>query len=102
VNPGSRGTLTIDRIDGTTLLEEDPGAPWPRSVTVSTGGPGEELRLGIRPARCDPHAVAEDKVGTLLPLRVHTAGREGVLKIDAGPLLRGRIYDFVTAACGRQ
>jgi hypothetical protein len=102
VNPDSAGTLTIDRIDGTTLLAEDRAAPWPRSVTVNTRGPGEELRLGIRPARCDPHAVAEDKVGTLLPLRVHTAGRAGVLKIDAGPLLRGRIYDFVTTACGRQ
>lgn len=102
VNPGSAGTLTIDRIDGTTLVEEDRSAPWPRSVTISAGGPGQELRLGIRPARCDPHAVAEDKVGTLLPLRVHTGGREGVLKIDAGPLLRGQIYDFVTSACRRQ
>ncbi|MCB5274813.1 hypothetical protein BJG92_02350 [Arthrobacter sp. SO5] len=102
VNPGSAGTLTIDRIDGTTLLEEVQAVPWPRSVTVSAGGPNQELRLGIRPARCDPHAVAEDKVGTLLPLRVHAGGREGVLKIDAGPVLRGHIYDFVTAACGRQ
>lgn len=101
-NPDSTGTLTIDRIDGTTLLEEDGSAPWPRSVTIAAGGPGQELRLGIRPARCDPHAVAEDKVGTLLPLRVHAGGRDGVLKIDADPLLRGRIYDFVTAACGRQ
>lgn len=102
VNPGSAGTLTIDRIDGTTLLEEDTSAPWPRSVTIRAGGPGLELKLGIRPARCDPHAVAEDKVGTLLPLRVHAGEREGVLKVDAGPLLRGLIYEFVTTACRRQ
>jgi hypothetical protein len=108
-NSGTGGprTLTIDRIDGTTLLEEDPGAPWPRSVEVSSGGDGvggqsAVLRLLIRPARCDPHAVAEDKVGTLLPLRVRVGGREGVLKVEAGALLRGRIYDFVTSACGRQ
>lgn len=102
VNPGSAGTLTIDRIDGTTLVEEDPAAPWPRSVTVKSDGPSEELRLVIRPARCDPHAIAEDKVGTLLPLHVQTGGLEGVLKIDAGPLLRGRIYDFVSTVCARQ
>ncbi|MEC5181055.1 hypothetical protein [Arthrobacter sp. CG_A4] len=102
VNPGAAGTLTIDRIDGTTLLEEDPAAPWPRSVSVVPGGKSQELRLGIRPARCDPHSVAEDKVGTLLPLRVHAGGRDGVLKIDAGALLRGRIYEFVSTACGRQ
>ena len=94
--------LTIVRIEGTTLLAEDPAVPWPRAVPVRAGGDVREIRMGIRPARCDPHAVAEDKVGTLLPLRVTVAGRDGALKVDAGPLLRGRIYDFVTAACGRQ
>ena len=97
------GELMIDRVEETTLLAEAPqAAPWPHSLTLRTGGPPAEVRLGIRPARCDPHAVAEDKVGTLLPLRVRVADREGVLKIDAGSRLRGRIYDFVTKACGRQ
>lgn len=99
---GSSGELVIDRVEETTLLAEAPQAPWPHSLTLRTGGPPAEVRLGIRPARCDPHAVAEDKVGTLLPLMVRVAGREGVLKIDAGSRLRGRIYDFVTKACGRQ
>jgi hypothetical protein len=94
--------LVIDRIEETTLLAEATQAPWPRSLTLRAGGPPQEVRLGLRPARCDPHAVAEDKVGTLLPLRVRVAGREGVLKIDAGDQLRGRIYDFVTMACRRQ
>lgn len=91
--------LTVDQIDGTTLLAEFPAAPWPRGVSVATGAAPVELRLGIRPARCDPHAVAEDKVGTLLPLRVSVGGRQGVLKVDSGAVLKGRIYDFVTAAC---
>lgn len=102
VNPGSAGTLTINRIDRTTLLEEDQSNPWPRSVSVHAGGPHQQFRLGIRPARCDPHAVADDKVGTLLPLRVSAGGRDGVLKVDAGAPLRGRIYEFITTACGRQ
>ncbi|MCY1242619.1 hypothetical protein D9M72_555900 [compost metagenome] len=58
-----------------------------------------ELSLRIRPARCDPHAVAEDKVGTLLPLRVDAGGRQGVLKVAAGAVLKARIYEFATAAC---
>lgn len=102
VNPGSAGVLTINRIGGTTLLDEDQGAPWPRSVSVRAGGASQQFRLGIRPARCDPHAIAEDKVGTLLPLRVSAGGRDGILSIDAGALLRGRIYEFITTACGRQ
>lgn len=102
VNPDSTSTLTINWVDGTTLLGEDPAAPWPRSVSVHTGGVPQHFGLGIRPARCDPHAIADDKVGTLLPLRVSVGGRDGVLKIDAGTLLRGRIYEFITAACARQ
>lgn len=100
-DPADRA-LTINSVGGTTLLAEDGSAPWPSGLRVDAAGPVRELRLGIRPARCDPHAVAEDKVGTLIPLRVTVAGREGVLKVDAGTQLRGRIYDFITSACGRQ
>ena len=99
---GRTDELVIDRVQETTLLAETPGAPWPRALTIRAGGSPTELRMAIRPARCDPHAVAEDKVGTLLPLQIRVAGRSGVLKIDAGSMLRGRIYDFVTTACARQ
>ncbi|MFD8237495.1 hypothetical protein ACFV20_37220, partial [Streptomyces sp. NPDC059696] len=58
--------------------------------------------LRIRPARCDPHAVAEDKVGTLLPLKVTVGKRNGLLKVAAPTELKGRIYDFVTAACSER
>jgi hypothetical protein len=92
--------LTIERIEGTTLLAEPPETPWPRGVVVVAGGAAAEYRLRIRPARCYPHAVAEDKVGTLLPLLVDVAGRKGTLKVAAGAALKGGIYDFVTAACG--
>ncbi|CAN7385271.1 hypothetical protein [Arthrobacter sp. LjRoot14] len=95
---GSR-TLTIERIEGTTLLAEAPESPWPRGITVAAGTAPRELSLRIRPARCDPHAVAEDKVGTLLPLRVDAGGRQGVLKVAAGAVLKARIYEFATAAC---
>ena len=91
--------LVIERIDGTPLLEEDPAKPWPLHLTVEAGGPARDLELGIHPARCDPHAVAEDKVGTVIPLSVMVGARTGILKIAADRHLRGRILDFVTAAC---
>lgn len=97
---GTIRELTIERINGTTLLAAAPDSPWPSGVTVVAGTGPTEIRLRIRPARCDPHAVAEDKVGTLLPLVVNVGGREGTLKVAAGPALKGRIHDFVTAACG--
>lgn len=96
---GGASRLVIERIDGTPLLEEDPAKPWPLHLTVEAGGPVREVELGIRPARCDPHAVAEDKVGTVIPLSVMVGARTGILKIAADRDLRGRILDFVTAAC---
>lgn len=101
ISPATPGSdvpsLTIESFEETTLLAQSSAAPWPVNVTV--GAAQQELPLTIRPARCDPHAVAEDKVGTLLPLRVVIGDRKGLLKIAASNDLRGRIYDFVTAAC---
>ena len=94
---GGPERLTIESIDETTLLAQSPSDPWPTNVTVGTVK--QELPLTIRPARCDPHAVAEDKVGTLLPLRITLGDRQGLIKVAASNDLRGRIYDFVTAAC---
>ncbi|TLM87779.1 hypothetical protein FDW84_02650 [Pseudarthrobacter sp. NamE5] len=99
---GPAQSLTIGHVNGTTLLAEPPEHPWTRNITVSQGDPPSEWRLHIRPARCDPHAVAEDKVGTLLPLQVIVNGREGQLKIAAGDVLRGQLYDFVTKACSAE
>lgn len=96
---GDTPSLTIESFEETTLLAQSSAAPWPVNVTV--GAAPQELPLTIRPARCDPHAVAEDKVGTLLPLRIVVGDRKGLLKIAASNELRGRIYDFVTAACAK-
>ncbi|ACL40037.1 conserved hypothetical protein [Pseudarthrobacter chlorophenolicus A6] len=101
--PGATPSLTLHGVGGTPLLAEAMtgfGAePWPRNVTFLTGEPDTVLALRVRPARCDPHAVAEDKVGTLLPLNVAVGAREGVLKVAAGGPLRAQLYDFVTRAC---
>jgi hypothetical protein len=95
-------SLVLDHIQGTTLLAEAPGHPWPTGISIEQGGPPVEWRLWIRPARCDPHAVAEDKVGTLLPLHVRADGREGQMKVSADAVLRGQLYDFVTRACAQE
>lgn len=99
---GVAKSLLLDHIQGTTLLAEVPGHPWPAGISIEQGGPPAEWRLWIRPARCDPHAVAEDKVGTLLPLHVQADGREGQLKVAADAVLRAQLYDFVTRACAEE
>lgn len=97
---GGAGSMTIESIGETTLLAGDPGNPWPRGVVIHGTDKDSTLSLRIRPARCDPHAVAEDKVGTLIPLHVTVNGVAGTIKVAAGNALRGNIYDFVTKSCG--
>lgn len=83
VPTGAPGRLELVAVRSTVLLQPAPselgGVPpeaWPLGLTVdaTTGTQSSELR--IVPTRCDPHALAEDKVGTLFPL---------VVRIDDGP-----------------
>lgn len=59
------------------------------------------VTLDIVPARCDPHVVAEDKVGTLFPVEID-AGHEasGTITVPVSEAVRGELYDFVAAHCG--
>ncbi|XAS69245.1 hypothetical protein V3C33_08345 [Micrococcaceae bacterium Sec5.7] len=67
-------------------------------MVVTRDGQAVEMRVQIRPARCDLHAVAED-TGTLIPLRMTVGGTHGVLKVAAGPVLKGAVHDFAAAVC---
>lgn len=96
---GSPGSFTLESFHGTPLLAEDPAAPWPREIHVSGMEPDTSLLLVVRPARCDPHAVAEDKLGTVIPVDISVNGLRGTVKVAAGQALRGQLLDFVTTAC---
>ena len=95
-SPDALRPAVLRSVGSTTLLAEDSRAPWPRDVALV---PGSGVAIVVRPARCDPHAVAEDKVGTLIPLALEVAGQEGVVKAAASPALRGKLYDTVIRIC---
>jgi hypothetical protein len=102
---GADGTVTIETISSTTLL--NPAGPdgigvsrLPLGITVDAEGP-EEIRVPILPNRCDPHALAEDKIGTRMPLNVTLSdGTEGRYVLAASDGLRGQMYAFFSAFCG--
>jgi hypothetical protein len=109
---GGRGSLTVRAAHGTTLFSEpDPttNAPVDRrvvDVAVAGDAPQSILTLSLVPSRCDPHAVAEDKLGTVFPLEVSVAGdsdpaRTGVLTVPASDDVRASLYEFVDRSCGR-
>jgi hypothetical protein len=101
---GEPGTVTVDAAFSTTLL-----APaldgigvgeLPLGIVLGADGP-TEFRMPIVPNRCDAHALAEDKVGTRLPLEVTTStGAQGRLVLAANDELRGQMYAFYAGYCG--
>ncbi|QCB92578.1 hypothetical protein [Cellulomonas shaoxiangyii] len=94
--------VRLVQVGGTTLLR--PAAalgPW--VVDVDSAHPPADGRvvLPVVPARCDVHAIAEDKRGTVLGVRAVVDGVEQPeLYVAASAQLRGALHEFVRAACG--
>lgn len=102
---GAEGTVTVDSIRSTTLL--NPAGPdgigvgqLDLGIDVGPDGP-PDIRVPIVPNRCDPHALAEDKIGTRMPLYVTLPdGTGGRLVLSASDELRAQMYAFFGAYCG--
>jgi hypothetical protein len=102
---GDPGTVTVNTISSTTLLA--PAGPdgigvnqLTLGIAISADGP-TDIRVPIVPNRCDPHALAEDKIGTRMPLYVTLPdGSTGRLVLAAGDDLRAQMYQFFSDFCG--
>ena len=102
---GAPGTVLVESVAGTTLLQPAPdgvaahGAA-PLGVELSADGP-RELAVPFLPNRCDAHALADDKIGTIIPFEVTlddgTAGRWLVPSPDD---IKGAFYGYYAAHCG--
>jgi len=104
VPTGREGTVRLLEAAGTTLLspaQEGRAVPRaPLDIAVSASDPPSSLRVPMVPNRCDAHALAEDKVGTRIPLLVETEdGSTGRLVLAASDALRERMYGFFVDAC---
>lgn len=101
---GADGEVVIDSVTSTTLLAPFDGASGvgdvPLGITIDANGPSE-IRIPLVPNRCDPHALAEDKVGTRIPLHVTAPdGTTGRLVLSATDELRAEMYAFFSSYCG--
>jgi hypothetical protein len=102
---GAEGTITLDTITSTTLLNpsgpDGIGVPeLPLGVAIDKDGPAE-VRIPIVPNRCDAHALAEDKIGTRMPLYLTAPdGSSGRFVLAASEDLRMQMYAFYASYCG--
>ncbi|BDZ63400.1 hypothetical protein [Agromyces mangrovi Wang et al. 2018] len=96
---GGERILRLDAVRTTTLLNGPGGTGWPLDLEVRGDDAPSTIPLEIAPARCDPHAIAEDKRGTILPFEVAVGGRTGDLDLVSSDDLRREIYAFVGERC---
>lgn len=103
---GASGWVKITETRATVLLSlvDDGGLPvfsQPQTVLVDANAEPAIIQLRLIPARCDPHAVAEDKRGTIFPLQVSTSlGADGQVAIPVGDAVRAELYAFYGDYCG--
>ena len=100
---GSEGSVEVHSVESTTLLAPFDGASGVPTVSLEMelGQEGPpELRVPFVPNRCDAHALAEDKIGTRIPLQVTVGELSGRLVLPASDELRAQMYAFYGAYCG--
>lgn len=96
------GGVRIAAIQSTNLLTYagSPAASFPIDLTLARGETSPiVVALPLVPLRCDPHAVQEDKRGTVFNLEVEIEGEPGLVQVAADEDMRGRILTWVAEWC---
>lgn len=102
---GFDAPLSIVAVSGTVLISliDDAGAVVDRRpidlVMEPTDGVERRAVVPAVPARCDAHAIAEDKQGTLFRVDVAIADRRGTVTVAADERTKDRVYAAVRAKC---
>lgn len=95
------GSVTLTQITSTILLHQTPNDVLSVGRTVSAGTEPFEIEIAVEPARCDYHAIAEDKVGTQLPVIVNVGEwSDQRILVAASTRLASRLYAYVSDTCG--
>lgn len=91
---GYADTVLFSQTTGSTSAET--GSPRPVS------GPAFDAPLRLVPSRCDPHALAEDKVGTLIGVVVTAAdvGPGAAYYLPISDATRSALRRFFSTHCG--
>ncbi|MBX3099206.1 MAG: hypothetical protein KF761_06455 [Salinibacterium sp.] len=105
VPTGATGSVELSTLSSTTLfMAPDPLTGMatneqPIGVTIAGTDDPSVVTLFLVPGRCDPHAIQEDKRGTIMPIDVKVGDLEGRIYVPSADAVRGALYQFVTNAC---
>lgn len=98
---GGDDTAELVEVQTTNLLQFD-SEPTLFAINQNVKGTdaATTVTVPILPLRCDPHAVMEDKRGTVFNVAVEVGGAEGVVEVAASEEMRGAILRWVSDWCG--
>lgn len=103
IEPTGRGDARIVGIQTTNLLTFGDGAADTYRIGVDAGAASDAVvvPLPLLPLRCDPHAVQEDKRGTVFTVVVQLDGEAPAeIELAASEEMRGQILTWVGKWCG--
>lgn len=98
-------TATDVRFGGfgsTVLFRQTERSATGLDLAIPPGGPPVHLTMSVVPARCDPHALAEDKVGTLFGVTVLAPGLgpDSTYFLPLTKAQRSALFAFFSSHCG--
>lgn len=105
VEPTGEDSAAIVGVQTTNLLTfgttpGDTADTFPLGLDITADSESAEVALPLVPLRCDPHAVQEDKRGTVFTLEIALDGVPGEIELAAPEDMRGRILTWVGQWCG--
>jgi hypothetical protein len=98
---GAPGSVTLLSTEDTTLLSQREGTFRTIGLTLTAASAPTTVTLDYVPEGCLQHRVAEDKVGTLIPMRVDAGPYSDVLFLMPVPAAaKGELLTWVGDYCG--
>ena len=98
---GAPGSVTLHSVEDTTLLAQREGPLRTVDLTMTAASPPTTVTLDFVPEGCLQHRVAEDKIGTLIPLRVDAGPyRDALFSEAVSPAVKAALLDWVGVYCG--
>jgi hypothetical protein len=98
---GAPGSVTLRSTEDTTLLAQREGPLRTIDLTLTAASPPTTVTLDFVPEGCLQHRIAEDKIGTLIPLRVDAGPYQNALfSVAVPPAVKDALYTWVGAYCG--
>ncbi|MBK4347527.1 hypothetical protein [Lacisediminihabitans changchengi] len=98
---GAAGSVILRSTEDTTLLAQREGQLRTVDLTFSAASAPTVLTLDYVPSRCEQHVVAEDKVGTQVPIRADAGSFSNALfTVAVSPAVKAEFYDWFARYCG--